>query len=131
MLYIVPYIIIVPGTVQNVYCDAYHDGFRVFWDGHNFTDNEGISYHLQVSTKNSDYVFLHRGGNTKYTWKTQLDKDTLYKFRVQVRTTEGIGLWSEPVTAYKAEPGERWRYVHVSIVHSDCCVTQLHLMMNF
>lgn len=96
----------VVGTIQNLYCDAYHDGIRIFWDGHILADNEGISYHLQVMAGDSDYIMLYRGGETKYTWKTELEKGVVYKFRVQVRTTEGIGMWSEPVTAFKAEPGE-------------------------
>lgn len=53
----------------------------------------------------NDYVMLYRGGNTKFTWKTELQKCVPYKFRVQVRTTEGIGNWSTPVTAFRAEPG--------------------------
>ena len=53
----------------------------------------------------NDYVMMYRGGNTKYTWKTQLKMSVPYKFRVQVRTIEGIGNWSSPVTAFRAEPG--------------------------
>ena len=55
----------------------------------------------------SDYNILYRGGNTKFTWKTELERSAEYKFRVQVRTTEGVGNWSDPVTAYRAEPGRR------------------------
>jgi len=31
---------------------------------------------------------------------------SVYRFRVQVRTTEGVGVWSEPKEATRAEPGE-------------------------
>ena len=55
----------------------------------------------------SDYTILYRGGNTKFTWKTELERSAEYKFRVQVRTTEGVGNWSDPITAYRAEPGRR------------------------
>ena len=39
---------LVAGTVKNIFVNEYHDGFRINWDQHNFADNEGISYHLQV-----------------------------------------------------------------------------------
>lgn len=55
--------------------DEYHDGFRIHWDQHNFADNEGISYHLQVEKpvhppacacvgsvvilQEQEYVYLH------------------------------------------------------------------------
>ena len=40
-----------------------------------------------------------------FTWKRELQRYIPYHFRVQVRTTEGIGDWSSPVTAHRAEPG--------------------------
>ena len=52
------------------------------------------------------YVMLYRGGNTKFTWKKELQQYVPYQFRVQVRTTEGVGNWSSPVTAFRAEPGD-------------------------
>ena len=49
------------GTIRNLCCDEYHDGFRVVWDGHHFADNEGISYHLQVHLFNvhTMYFYVH------------------------------------------------------------------------
>ena len=41
---------------------------------------------------------------------------TYSRFRVQVRTTEGVGNWSEPVIAMKAAPGEYYMYAHY-LVH--------------
>ena len=61
----------------------------------------------------NDYSILYRGGNTKFTWKKALQKYVPYKFRVQVRTTEGIGNWSDPITAHRPEPGDE-----------DECLTQ-------
>ena len=55
----------------------------------------------------SEYTILYHRGNTKFTWKTELERSAEYKFRVQVRTTEGVGNWSDPITAYRAEPGRR------------------------
>eukprot|EP00731_Ephydatia_muelleri_P035131 Em0099g3a len=92
------------GTVQNVVCQAYHDGFRISWEGHGFVDNEGISYHVQVAMDNEEYATIYRGGETKFTWKTELKFVTVYKFRVQVRTTEGVGCWSSPIESMKAPP---------------------------
>eukprot|EP00731_Ephydatia_muelleri_P037257 Em0429g7a len=96
------------GTVQNVVCQAYHDGFRISWEGHGFVDNEGISYHVQVAMDNEEYATIYRGGETKFTWKTELKFVTVYKFRVQVRTTEGVGCWSSPIESMKAPPAFRW-----------------------
>ena len=87
-------------------CQAYHDGFRISWEGHGFVDNEGISYHVQVAPGGDEYTTIYRGGDTKFTWKTELKGDTTYKFRVQVRTTEGVGHWSAPMEAVRAPPGE-------------------------
>lgn len=92
--------------MQDVVCQAYHDGFRISWEGHGFVDNEGISYHVQVATGNEEYATIYRGGETKFTWKTDLKADTTYKFRVQVRTTEGVGRWTCPVEVTKAPPRE-------------------------
>ena len=58
----------------------------------------------------NDYVMLYRGGNTKYTWKTELKQFVPYNFRVQVRTTDGVGHWSSPIRAYRAEPGTCFQY---------------------
>lgn len=92
------------GTVSNLYLQPYHDGIRISWESHNFADNQGISYHLQVAAGGEDYVNIYRGGNTKFTWKTDLDHGVRYQFRVQVRTTEGVGNWSEPQETMKAAP---------------------------
>ena len=78
---------------------------RISWDPHQYADNQGISYHLQKASGSDDYVNIYRGGNTKFTWKVQLEHGVVYKFRVQVRTTEGVGNWSEPVETTKAAPG--------------------------
>ena len=94
--------------MEGVFLQPYHDGIRVTWDGHNYADNVGISYHLQMSTNGIDYVNLYRGGNTKFTWKSELEPGVQYKFRVQVRTTEGVGNWSTPVETSRVAPG-RWR----------------------
>ena len=88
-----------------MHLQPYHDGMRISWEGHNFADNQGISYHLQMALGNGEYQNIYRGGNTKFTYKADLEHGVMYKFRVQVRTTEGIGNWSKPMEAMKAAPG--------------------------
>ncbi len=106
------------GTVKRVYVQPYHDGIRVSWDPHHYADNQGISYHLQVSPGNSEYVNIYRGGNTKFTWKTELESGVGYGFRVQVRTTEGVGNWSEPVEACQGAPGTDRRLKGLVSLHT-------------
>ena len=55
-------------------------------------------------TDAANYVMLYRGGNTKYTWKTGLEDRVSYRFRVQVRTTEGVGQWSNSVQVVRKAP---------------------------
>ena len=59
----------------------------------------------EYQPEENNYMILYRGGNNKFTWRKELAKYGPYQFRVQVRTTEGVGNWSNPVTAFKAEPG--------------------------
>lgn len=96
--------------IQHLRAQPYHDGIRVSWENHDLADNHAISYHLQmaevgaVAEGEEEYVMLYRGGNTKYTWKTALKDGATYRFRVQVRTTEGVGQWSDCVEVSKAPP---------------------------
>lgn len=90
-----------------MYLQPYHDGIRITWEGHNFADNMGITYHLQMGEGEEDYRPLYRGGNTKFTWRPEeLKYGVPYRFRVQVRTTDGVGEWSKPKETRKAAPGE-------------------------
>ena len=69
------------GTITNLCAQPYHDGIRISWLGHDFTDNPGITYHLQMTTsKSGDYVMLYRGSSTKYTWKADLDYSVRYMY---------------------------------------------------
>ena len=69
------------GTISNLRADAYHDGIRISWSGHDRADNHGISYHLQMAThEDSGYVMIYRGSSTKYTWKTDLDYNVYYRY---------------------------------------------------
>jgi len=95
---------VVVGTVHQLHLQPYHDGVRVSWEGHDLADNQGISYHLQVASGDDDYTNIYRGGDTKFTWKAELEHELPYRFRVQVRTTEGVGNWSEPQETMKAAP---------------------------
>ena len=109
-------------------CQAYHNGFRISWEGHGFVDNEGISYHVQVAMDNEEYATIYRGGETKFTWKTELKYVTVYKFRVQVRTTEGVGCWSTPVEVVKAHPGKLNTILvcHVTLLPSPLIAFRWH-----
>lgn len=69
------------GSITNLQAQAYHDGIRVSWLGHDFADNTGITYHLQMATsKGGEYCMIYRGSSTKYTWKTDLEYNTRYKY---------------------------------------------------
>ena len=72
------------GTIEQVALEAYHDGIRISWAPHNFVDNQGISYHLQMATSHADseFTYMYRGGNTKFTWKPaqQLEEDLSYRW---------------------------------------------------
>ena len=59
--------------------ESFYDGFRVSWDEQNFADNTAISYHLQQSKGNSDYINIYRGSASKYTWKSELQGDVTYR----------------------------------------------------
>lgn len=58
---------------------AYHDGFRVFWEEQKFVDNTAITYHLQMSKENADYINIFRGSATKYTYKFDLEDHVVYR----------------------------------------------------
>ncbi len=60
------------GVISHLFVKAYHDGFSIKWDGHNFTDNEGTTYYLQKACGGEDFRPLCRGSSTKYN-----DKETL------------------------------------------------------
>lgn len=48
-------------TVQHLYSDSYHNGFRVYWQGHNYVDNQGISYAVQVAKGDDEFITQYRG----------------------------------------------------------------------
>lgn len=80
------------------------------------TDNHLLMLFIQglvgeYQPEENEYMILYRGGNNKFTWRKELQKYVPYQFRVQVRTTEGVGNWSNPVTAFKAEPGTSYTYI--------------------
>lgn len=58
------------GTIKQLYVKAYHDGFHISWDGHNFADNEGTTYFLQKAIGNDEkFTNLIRGGATKFNYR--------------------------------------------------------------
>lgn len=50
------------GTVKYVVCEPFHDGVRIYWQGHNYVDSIGITYALQMSRgDNEEFVNIYRG----------------------------------------------------------------------
>lgn len=99
------------GTVKYVVCEPFHDGVRIYWQGHNYVDSIGITYALQMSRgDNEEFVNIYRGGDTKYTWKCDSEKEEFLKhnFRVRVQTCEGVGNWCTPVSCIRSHPGWKW-----------------------
>lgn len=49
------------GMVKYLCCEPFHDGIRLFWQGHNYVDSIGMTYALQMSHNNQDFVNIYRG----------------------------------------------------------------------
>ena len=50
------------GTVKYVVCEPFHDGVRIYWQGHNYVDSIGITYALQMSRgDDEEFVNIYRG----------------------------------------------------------------------
>ena len=51
------------GIVKYIYCEPFHDGVRIYWQGHNYVDSIGITYALQMASGEEDqrFVNIYRG----------------------------------------------------------------------
>lgn len=47
--------------VKYLCCEPFHDGIRLYWQGHNYVDSIGMTYALQMSHNNEDFVNIYRG----------------------------------------------------------------------
>ncbi len=49
-------------VIENLLCDSFHDGFRLYWQDQNIVDSEGCTYVLQAAiAPSNDYSLIYRG----------------------------------------------------------------------